>query len=52
MIQNYQMIFRISAAVRAVSKLKRITEGKTAIILTPDETYIDFADKTINLDNL
>lgn len=36
----------------SVSKLKRITEGKTAIILTPDETYIDFADKTINLDNL
>ena len=35
----------------SVSKLKRITEGKTAIILTPDETYIDFADKTINLDN-
>ncbi len=36
----------------SVSKLKRITEGKTAIILTPDETYMDFADKTINLDNL
>ena len=35
----------------SVSKLKRITEGKTAIILTPDETYMDFADKTINLDN-
>ena len=35
----------------SVSKLKRITEGKTAIILTPDETYIDFADKTIILDN-
>lgn len=36
----------------SVSKLKSITESKTAIILTPDETYIDFADKTINLDNL
>jgi ATP-binding cassette subfamily B protein len=36
----------------SVSKLKSITRGKTAIILTPDETFIDFADKTINLDNL
>ena len=36
----------------SVEKLKTICEGKTSIILTPDETCIDFADKTINLDNL
>ena len=36
----------------SVEKLKTICEGKTAIILTPDETSIDFADKTINLDNI
>ena len=36
----------------SVEKLKTICEGKTSIILTPDETCIDFADKTINLDDL
>ena len=36
----------------SVEKLKTICEGKTSIILTPDERSIDFADKTINLDNL
>ena len=34
----------------SVEKLKTITEGKTAIILTPDDTLIDFADKTVYLD--
>lgn len=31
-------------------KLKTITEGKTTLILTPDDTLIDFADKTVYLD--
>ena len=34
----------------SVEKLKTITEGKTALILTPDDTLIDFADKTVYLD--
>lgn len=32
------------------SKLKRICENRTAIILTPDDTFIDFADNTVYLD--
>ena len=34
----------------SVEKLKTVTGGKTAIILTPDDTLIDFADKTVYLD--
>lgn len=34
----------------SVEKLKTITEGKTVLILTPDDTLIDFADKTVYLD--
>ena len=33
-----------------VDKLKSICENRTAIILTPDDTFIDFADSTIHLD--
>ncbi|WP_296891113.1 ABC transporter ATP-binding protein [uncultured Methanobrevibacter sp.] len=32
------------------SKLKRICENRTVIILTPDDTFIDFADNTVYLD--
>ena len=31
-------------------KLKSICENRTAIILTPDDTFIDFADRTVHLD--
>ncbi len=34
----------------SVDKLKSICENRTAIILTPDDTFIDFADKTVYLD--
>lgn len=34
----------------SVDKLEIITRDKTAIILTPDDTSIDFADKTVILD--
>ena len=33
-----------------MDKLKRICENRTAIILTPDDTFIDFADNTVYLD--
>ena len=34
----------------SMDKLKRICENRTAIILTPDDTFIDFADNTVYLD--
>ncbi len=34
----------------SMDKLKRICENRTAIILTPDDTFIDFADNTVFLD--
>ena len=34
----------------STDKLKSIVQGKTAIILTPDDTLIDFADSTVYLD--
>ncbi len=34
----------------SADKLKSICENRTAIILTPDDTFIDFADRTVYLD--
>lgn len=50
LVSNPQIVILNYPNYLTIDKLKSITSGKTAIILTPDDTLIDFADKTVYID--
>ena len=50
-VSNPEILILIYPNYLTTGKLKRICENRTAIILTPDDTFIDFADNTVYLIN-